>query len=114
MMLRSIEWLLGVSATPGTPDVLPTEFSLAQNYPNPFNPETTIPFALPVRANVKLSVFDLLGREVATLVNGTMDAGSHAVNWNASDLSSGVYFYRLDAQAGEASFNSTRKVVLMK
>jgi len=114
VMLRSIEWLLGVSATPGTPEVLPTEFSLAQNYPNPFNPETTIPFALPVRANVKLSVFDLLGREVATLVNGMMDAGSHAVNWNASDLSSGVYFYRLDAQAGEASFNSTRKVVLMK
>jgi len=114
MMERAIGWLLGVSATPGTPEVLPTEFSLAQNYPNPFNPETTIPFALPTRANVKLSVYDLLGREVATLVNGTMEAGSHTVNWNASDLSSGVYFYRLDAQAGEASFNSTRKVVLMK
>lgn len=114
VMERAVEWLLSVSATPEAPEAMPTEFTLSQNYPNPFNPETSIPFALPTRANVKLAVFDLLGREVATLVNGNMEAGSHIVNWNANELSSGVYFYRLDAQAGEASFNSTRKLVLMK
>lgn len=114
VMQRAVEWLLGVSASPKAPEAMPTEFSLAQNYPNPFNPETTIPFALPMRANVKLSVFDLLGREVATLINGNMEAGSHTISFNGNDLSSGVYFYRLDAQAGEASFNSTRKLVLMK
>lgn len=114
VMQRAVEWLLGVSASPEAPEAMPTEFSLAQNYPNPFNPETTIPFALPMRANVKLSVFDLLGREVATLINGNMEAGSHTISFNGNDLSSGVYFYRLDAQAGEASFNSTRKLVLMK
>lgn len=114
MMTNAMEWLLGTSATPESPATLPTEFSLAQNYPNPFNPETSIPFALPARANVKLAVFDLLGREVATLVEGTFEAGEHTVSFNGADLASGVYFYRLNAQAGEQSFNSTRKLVLMK
>jgi len=114
MMHAAMEWLYQPTATPEAPATLPTEFSLAQNYPNPFNPETNIPFALPVRANVKLAVFDLLGREVATLANGTFEAGSHTATFNGTSLSSGVYFYRLEAQAGDASFNSTRKLVLMK
>jgi hypothetical protein len=114
-MENCLNWLYGNTATPGAPnEVVPTEFSLMQNYPNPFNPETNIPFALPVRSNVKLSVYDLLGREVATLAEGTFEAGAHTVNWNASELSSGVYFYRLDAQGAQQNFNSTRKVVLMK
>lgn len=109
-----LNWLYGITATPEAPAVMPTEFSLMQNYPNPFNPETTIPFALPVRSNVKLSVYDLLGREVATLAEGSFEAGTHTVSWDASNLSSGVYFYRLDAQGAQQNFNSTRKIVLMK
>ncbi|MCL4305610.1 T9SS type A sorting domain-containing protein [bacterium] len=115
MMERAIGWLLyGTTSSPETPQTMPTEFSLLQNYPNPFNPETTIPFALPVRSNVTLKVFDLLGREVATLANRSFEAGLHSVSWNGSDLSSGVYFYTLKAENGEQSFSSTRKLVLMK
>lgn len=115
MMERAIGWLLyGTTSSPETPQTMPTEFSLLQNYPNPFNPETTIPFALPVRSNVTLKVFDLLGREVATLANRSFEAGLHSVSLNGSDLSSGVYFYTLKAENGEQSFSSTRKLVLMK
>ncbi len=115
LMSNAVNWLLtGILDAPQAPEALPAEFSLMQNYPNPFNPETNIPFALPVRSQVKLSVFDLLGREVATLADGPFEAGLHTVNWNASEMSSGVYFYRLDAQGGQQNFNSTRKVVLMK
>ena len=116
MMERAIGWLLyGTTDAPEVPaDVLPAEFSLMQNYPNPFNPETNIPFALPVRANVKLTVFDVLGREVATLADGSFDAGVHTVALNGSELSSGVYFYTLKAEGGAENFTSTRKLVLMK
>jgi len=67
------------------------------NYPNPFNPETTIRYSLPADDNVKLTVFDMLGREVATLVDGFQTAGEHQATWNASQLSSGKYFYRLES-----------------
>lgn len=88
----------------------PTEFSLDQNYPNPFNPETKINFAIPVSGNVKLSVYNLLGQEVATLVNGFKQAGSHTVNFEAKGLQSGMYFYKLET----ASFTQTRKMTLLK
>lgn len=88
----------------------PTEFSLEQNYPNPFNPETKINFSLPVSGNVKLSVYNLLGQEVATLVNGFKQAGSHTVNFEAKGLQSGMYFYKLET----ASFTQTRKMTLLK
>ena len=88
----------------------PTEYSLAQNYPNPFNPTTTIRFATPQRGRVALRVFDILGREVGALVNGELEAGSHQVTFDASKLSSGVYFYRLHA----GTFTATKKLVLMK
>ncbi|MBK6765490.1 MAG: T9SS type A sorting domain-containing protein [bacterium] len=114
MMTTAISWLLGLTATPEFPVAAPAEFSLMQNYPNPFNPETNIPFALPVRSNVTLKVYDLLGREVATLANGAFEAGLHTVNLNGSDLSSGVYFYTIKADGGSESFTSTRKLVLMK
>lgn len=86
------------------------EFGLAQNYPNPFNPETTISYSLVRSSRVKLTVFDLLGREVALLVNQEKPAGVHYVKFNASKLVSGVYFYKLEADSKVAA----RKFLLMK
>ncbi|MFQ3607849.1 MAG: T9SS type A sorting domain-containing protein [Chloroherpetonaceae bacterium] len=88
----------------------PKEFKLEQNYPNPFNPTTTIQFAVPSVSDVKLEVFNILGQKVASLVNRRMEAGLHTVNFNAVNLSSGVYFYRL--QSG--SFVQTKKMMLVK
>ena len=89
---------------------VPQTFALEQNYPNPFNPSTAISYQLPVAGNVSLKVFDMLGKEVATLVNARQEAGAYTVNFNANNLSSGVYFYRL--QAG--NFVQTRKMMLVK
>ena len=86
------------------------EFSLNQNYPNPFNPSTKISFTLPQTANVKLSVFNLLGEKVAELVNEVKSSGFYEVDFNGTDLTSGMYLYRLEA--GE--FVSTRKMTLIK
>jgi hypothetical protein len=85
-------------------------YSLEQNYPNPFNPTTEIKFTLAKSGNVSLKVFDILGREVASLVNGTVEAGSHTINFNASNLSSGVYLYTINAD----NFTMTKKMMLMK
>jgi hypothetical protein len=90
--------------------LLPDNFTLSQNYPNPFNPSTTISFSLPRRESVTLKVYDLLGREVATLVDGREEAGEHTVKWNADGFTSGVYFYRLSAGGGV----QTRKLVLVR
>jgi hypothetical protein len=89
---------------------LPTGFALNQNYPNPFNPETTIDFSLPDNSLVDLSIYDTLGRQVATLLEGSVEAGFYSVKWNARDLPSGVYFYRL--QAGDHS--TMKKCLLLK
>jgi photosystem II stability/assembly factor-like uncharacterized protein len=91
-------------------DEVPTEFSLSQNYPNPFNPSTTIKYQLPKSSVVRLSVYDILGREVSILLNERRDAGVHEVKFDAAGLSSGVYFYRI--QAG--SFVETRKLLLLR
>jgi len=88
----------------------PKQFALEQNYPNPFNPSTTIRYQLPVASEVKLEVYDVLGKKIATLVNERQSAGSYQVVWNASGLSSGTYFYRL--QAG--TFTQTKKMILVK
>ena len=100
---------------------LPTSFALEQNYPNPFNPTTTIRYALPVQSTVTLRVFDVVGREVATLVNGVMDAGYHQVNWNSTNnsgtlLSSGMYFYRIEARPSDGGepFVQLQKMMLLK
>ena len=79
---------------------LPTEFALKPNYPNPFNPQTTIVFDLPARAKVKLVIYDLLGREVRVLVEGVREAGVHEVVFEANQLPSGTYLYRLETVAG--------------
>ena len=92
------------------PTGVPATFSLSQNYPNPFNPSTKIDFSIPVGAQVQLKVYNVLGQEVATLVNETMKSGSHTVTFDASKLASGVYLYKITA----GSFVSTRKMVLLK
>ncbi|MBD3165898.1 T9SS type A sorting domain-containing protein, partial [bacterium] len=89
---------------------LPTEYALHQNYPNPFNPTTTIKFDLVEAQNVKLAVYNILGQQVMTLVNRRMDAGYHAVNFDARNLSSGMYFYRIEA----GQFKSMKKMVMVK
>lgn len=88
----------------------PQRFKLEQNYPNPFNPMTTIVYQLPVTSDVSLKVYDVLGREVATLFSGRQNAGRYQAQFNASQLSSGLYFYRL--QAG--SYVETKKMTLVK
>ena len=90
--------------------VMPISFALHQNYPNPFNPETSIRFDLVENSLVNLTIYNVAGQEVANLVNGNMTAGSHTVNFDGANLTSGVYLYRLTA--GE--FTSTMKMVLMK
>jgi len=104
-----------VGVKKATQDNLPTEFSLSQNYPNPFNPTTTIKYFIPLvethgHASVQLVVYDILGREVATLVNKEQKAGSYKVAFDASHLTSGIYFYRL--QSG--SFVQSRKMILLR
>ena len=97
-------------------DVLaPNEFSLSQNYPNPFNPSTKIEFSLAEDSRVTLNVFDILGRQVASLVNQNLKAGSHSVDFDASGFNSGVYFYKLTTEnSGSKNFISIKKMVLMK
>ena len=91
-------------------NVIPKVYSLAQNYPNPFNPTTNIKFNIPVSGDVKLAVYDLLGNQVAMLVNGRIEAGVHEVNFDASNIASGVYFYKLEANG----FNDVKKMMLIK
>ena len=91
-------------------EIVPSTLALEQNYPNPFNPSTTISYDLPMNGLVTLKVYDVLGREVKTLVNERQSVGSHSVAFNASNLPSGVYFYRL--QAG--TYHDTKKLLLLK
>jgi hypothetical protein len=89
---------------------IPREFSLSQNYPNPFNPVTMIKFALPKASFVTLKVYDMLGREVSVLVNGQKPAGQYIVDFDASSLTSGVYFYRLESN----DFVEVKRMVVLK
>lgn len=89
-------------------------FSLSQNHPNPFNPMTSIEYYLPRSGEVSLVIYNLLGEEVARLVDGEMPSGSHTAVWNASNVSSGIYFYRLRAGPPAGGFVQTRKMVLLK
>jgi hypothetical protein len=90
--------------------VLPRQFALAQNYPNPFNPTTTIRYDMPQSGQIRLMIFNLLGQEVARLVDGRQVAGSHTVFWDATDFPSGIYLCRMEA----AGFTQTRKLVMVK
>ena len=100
---------------------MPSAFALHQNYPNPFNPSTTISFDMPQAGQVKLSVFTMLGQEIATLVNGTMASGRASIVWNATDrtgvsVASGVYFYQLTVHAadGRSTYRSVQKMLLVR
>jgi hypothetical protein len=94
---------------------MPEEITLGQNYPNPFNPATTIRYSLPVSAKVSIKVYNTLGEEIATLVNGEIEAGVHEARFNGLDLSSGIYFYRLEAEGIDGSnFSITKRMVLIK
>ena len=94
----------------GENDEIPQVTSLEQNYPNPFNPSTVISFALSSASHVELSVFDILGERVSTLIDGPLAAGKHAVQFSPSGLSGGVYFYVL--RAGD--FQQTRRMAYVK
>ena len=93
-----------------TPDVTPAKYSLSQNYPNPFNPTTNVQFSIPNVQYVTLKVYDVLGRELETLVNEKLSHGNYSVNWNASAYSSGIYFYTLTA----GDFRETKRMVLVR
>jgi hypothetical protein len=98
---------------------IPTEFVLRQNYPNPFNPSTTIPFEIASPAFVTLRVYDLLGREVETLVDGQLQAGVYSAQWLGHDGSgkpvpSGLYLVRMTAVDAAKSFSAARKMMLLK
>ena len=101
---RLMEMVKGIQAP------VPGRYGLAQNYPNPFNPETEIAFDLPEQVEVVLKVYNVLGQEVGVLVSGVLEAGHHAVKWDASDLPSGIYFYSIKAN----EFMATKRMVLMK
>jgi hypothetical protein len=97
--------------------VIPKEFGLSQNYPNPFNPSTKIIYEIPKQSHVKLVVYDILGKEVSTLVDKQTNAGSYEVQWNASQMPSGIYFYKITVrQAGSLTgdFVSIKKMILVK
>ncbi|NLT51934.1 MAG: T9SS type A sorting domain-containing protein [Ignavibacteria bacterium] len=88
----------------------PTEFALKQNYPNPFNPATKIEFSIPAESNVEIKVYNILGMEVATLLNEHKTAGTHNVEFNANALSSGIYFYKITS----GNFSAIKKMTLLR
>ena len=90
--------------------VVPKQYTLYQNYPNPFNPTTTIKFDLPQAAEVKLAIYNILGEKVVTLADGFLEEGFHSVVFDAKNLASGTYIYRLQT----SGFVQTKKMVLMK
>ena len=100
----------GIPTAVAAESLVPMEYTLYQNYPNPFNPSTIISYQLPVSSKVVLKIYDLLGREVATLVDDRQHAGNYSVKFNAGNLSSGIYFYRLIA----GGFNQVKKLILLK
>ena len=87
-----------------------TSFSIERNYPNPFNPSTRISFSLPEQSFVSIAIYDLLGREIETLVNGEMASGVHAVNWAPGNIAGGVYYYRVVAD----NYTETKKLIFAK
>ena len=101
-----MDYVLGVYDAPS----IERSFILRQNYPNPFNPTTQISYTLAKASNVTLTVYNILGQQIATLVNGKNEPGEHSVSWNALNVPSGVYFYRIVA----GDFVQTKKMVLMK
>lgn len=110
---REIHSVLSISLITGVGpnnEIIPAEYKLSQNYPNPFNPETKINFDVPIRSYVSLKVYNIYGYEVATLQGGVLEAGQYSKNFNAGNLSSGTYFYKLTTD----NFTATKKMVVVK
>ncbi len=106
---KKAEWILtGVKKDPG--QSIPSDYKLSQNYPNPFNPTTVISFAIPVAGNTTLAIYNILGQKVATLVNEKLSAGSYKYQFDASNLTSGIYFYKLQS----SNYSQIRKMTLLK
>jgi hypothetical protein len=103
--------LSGIATSVNDKNIVPSKFSLEQNYPNPFNPSTKIQYNLPEKSFVNITVYNSIGREVTSLVNSVMPAGSHEIVFNASGLNSGVYFYTIKTGNNVVQ---TRKMILMK
>lgn len=97
-----------------TSELIPYEYELKQNYPNPFNPSTVINYSIPVSSYVSLKVYDILGKEVITLVNQHQDAGSYKTEFNAAGLPGGIYFYKLSSSGGSSVFAAEKKMLLIK
>lgn len=108
--LRGAMASLGIPTSVEQDEVIPTEYALFQNYPNPFNPTTNVKFSLPQASNVKVTIYDALGKEVRTLVNNYLNAGTHTFEFNARHLASGVYLYRIEAD----NFVKVNKMLLLK
>jgi hypothetical protein len=108
----------GIITNAGQEVEIPKEFALYQNYPNPFNPSTTISFALPLASRVVIKIYDIVGREVATLIKGELAAGLYRYPFNGSGYSSGMYIYRMSAisvqNGNEQTFTSVKKLLLVK
>ena len=110
LLHNAVNFTRGYTSVDDEDTELPGKLELAQNYPNPFNPTTTFSFELPNKGHVNLAIYNVLGQHVATAYDGEFDAGRHTVNFNAGDLTSGVYFYKLTA--GESV--KTKKMVVLK
>ncbi|MBK8553313.1 MAG: T9SS type A sorting domain-containing protein [Ignavibacteria bacterium] len=112
LMKGAIDFVDGMltDVTPVNTGVIPQTFSLAQNFPNPFNPTTKINFSIPKQGLVTLKIYDVLGKEVMTLVNETKAVGNYEVEFNGSNLASGAYFYRIES--GE--FTNIKRMILLK
>ncbi|MCX7878490.1 MAG: T9SS type A sorting domain-containing protein, partial [Ignavibacteria bacterium] len=97
---------------------IPSFFRLEQNYPNPFNPSTKFKVDIPNESFVNITIYDMLGREVETVINSKLSAGSYSIEWNASKYSSGIYFYRMTAKDTKGNpaqtFNDVKKMILVK
>lgn len=108
--LESVDYSALITGINVSNNETPLKFSLSRNYPNPFNPVTTIEFSLPVAGKTRLAVYDITGKEIALLVNGVLNSGTHHYQFNAGNLASGVYMYRLQSDSGE----QVGKMLLMK
>jgi len=107
-----VQYYLSTGVPEQALEMLPKEYRLEQNYPNPFNPSTTIEFALPEESQVSIKLFNVLGGEVATLVEGIEPAGFHKVQWKPEGLASGIYFYRMVAKSEKTgrTFSNVKKL----
>jgi hypothetical protein len=109
--LMDIELVNGsIGITDIEDELIPTEYALSQNYPNPFNPSTTIQYQIPRESHVTLTIYNVIGQRIVTLVDEVKQAGFYNVRWNASNCANGIYFYSIVAK----DFIQTRKMILLK